>query len=223
MTSFDDRAAVAHRGPHVDFGELLAEGGEQGGQVALGRDRACRNRQVARDARVEAAEALPRLLVQVEDSPGELIEPLARLGQGDATGPAVEERDPKLSLEGGDSLTHRRLGDAQVGRRVREAPPLRRPRERREVRELSGAGGRWGFGHRIPRPTGHEPHCPDDTLRETRVLAVPENSLKNARILLANSLRRSIGRNLGKMGCAGKGVDRKLGKMGHAGKGKPGF
>ncbi len=123
----------------MDFGELLAEGGEQGGQVALGRDGACRNRQVARDARVEAAEALSRLLVQVEDSPGQLIEPLARLGQSDATGPAVEERDPELFLKGRDSLTHRGLGHAQVGRRVREAPPLGRPRERREVRELSGA------------------------------------------------------------------------------------
>jgi hypothetical protein len=65
----------------MDFGELLAEGGEEGGQVALGRDGACRNWELPRDARVEAAEALSRLLVQVDDSPGQLIESLARFGQ----------------------------------------------------------------------------------------------------------------------------------------------
>ena len=54
--------------------------------------------------RGRSAEQYVRLRVQVEDSPGQLIEPLARLGQGDATGPAVEERDPKLSFEGGDTL-----------------------------------------------------------------------------------------------------------------------
>ena len=130
-------------------GNFSRKEAEEGRKVALGRDGARRNRQVARDARVEAAEALPRLLVQVEDSPGQLIEPLARLGQRDATGPAVEERDPELSLKSSDALAHRRLGHAQVGRRIRETPPLGRPRKRREVREFSGAR-RW-------RWVGHSP------------------------------------------------------------------
>src|SRR4051794_31319957 len=113
---------------------------------------------------MEAAEALPRFLVQLEDFPGQLIEPLACLGEGDATGPAIEERDPELFLQGSDSLTHRRLGHSQVGRRVREAPPLGRPRKGREVWELSGARRYGRVGHVRPQ-TGPERARPEQRAR----------------------------------------------------------
>ena len=55
-----------------------------------------------------------------------------------------------------DSLTHRRLGYAQVGRCLREAPPLGRPCKRREVRELSGARRCQRVGHVGSKGTGKE-------------------------------------------------------------------
>ena len=54
----------------------------------------------------------------------------------DSPGPTVEQRDAKLFFQGGDSLTHGRLGDAQVGRGGREAPQLGRLDERAEMREF---------------------------------------------------------------------------------------
>jgi hypothetical protein len=79
---------------------------------------------------MKAAEVPSSVLVQVEDLARVLIEPLTRFGQGNLSGPTVEERDPKFSFEDGDSLTDGRLSDAQVGGSGRETPLLRSPHKR---------------------------------------------------------------------------------------------
>ena len=115
--------------------------GQQGREEAFAGDRTGRNRQIARDGRPEAADVRPGLPVQVEDLPGILIEPLTRFGEGDSSGPAIEQRDAKLSFEHGDSLADGRLGDRPSRRRGGEAPTLRDRCERREVRKLDKASG----------------------------------------------------------------------------------
>ena len=57
-----DRTAIAHRGPDVDAGIFFVEGRQQGREEAFAGDRTGRNRQVARDGRMEAAEVRPSLL-----------------------------------------------------------------------------------------------------------------------------------------------------------------
>src|SRR3954470_9615958 len=77
----DDRAAIADRGPHMDLGIRRVESGQQGREEALTGDRACRNRQVARDGRMKAAEVTSSLFVEIEDLASELIEPLTGFGE----------------------------------------------------------------------------------------------------------------------------------------------
>ena len=74
-----DRAAIAHRRPDMHLGELLLERREQSREEAFTGHRACRERQIPGDGRVETAEGLAGLVMQVEDSPAVFIAAAAPL------------------------------------------------------------------------------------------------------------------------------------------------
>ena len=90
--------------------------------------------------------------MQVEDLPGVGIEPLPGFGEGNPSGPAIEQRDMKLFFEHGDSLADGRLSDAQIGRSGGKATPLRDRGEGRQVRKLRKARSRRKLTHRSRRP-----------------------------------------------------------------------
>ena len=79
---------------------------------------------------MESAEVPSSLFVQVKDFASILVELLTRFGEGNPSGPTVEQRDAKLFFEDGDSLTDGCLSNAQGGSSGREAPLLRSPHER---------------------------------------------------------------------------------------------
>ena len=143
-----DQTAVADGRPDMHVGMFRVKSRQQGREEVLSRHRARGNRQVSRDGWMKAAQVLSSLLVQVEDLASELIEPLAGFGEGDPSGPTVEQRDAKFFFEDGDPLAHSRLSDAELRCSGRKAPVLRSPHERREVRKLRETGGEQGFDHR---------------------------------------------------------------------------
>src|SRR5213078_3105999 len=59
-----------------------------------------------------------------EQALGTAVEPPSRFGRLDAATRAVEELQPEPLLERPDLQAHRRLGDAELVGRLREAPPL---------------------------------------------------------------------------------------------------
>ena len=95
------------------------------------------------------------MLVQIENLPGEVVEPLAGFGESDFSGPAVEERNTDFFFEDGDSLAHGGLSDAECAGGGSEACVLGGPRKRCEVRKLGGNGGWWGFDHWGTTLAGH--------------------------------------------------------------------
>src|SRR5262245_45985923 len=103
--------------------------------------------------------------MQVEDSPGILVESPTRFGEGDPPGPSVEERDSKLFFEDGNSLAH--------GRRVRPRPraaavklpcSAARTNVERCGSSASPEAGRDSAITVIPRPSGLEPDFPHDNM-----------------------------------------------------------
>src|SRR5262245_60267794 len=118
----DDRAAIRDRGSHMHLGMFRTERGEERREEALARYRACRDRQVTGDRWTEATQVAACLFVKIEDLAGELVEAMTGFGEGNFSGPTVEERNPQLPFQRSDPLTHGRLSDTQVGRRSREAP-----------------------------------------------------------------------------------------------------
>ena len=112
----------------------LLELGEHDRQHRAARARSTRRSRAVRQLALGlVAELGEQLLLQREQPLRAPVEPAARLGRLDAAARAVEELQAEPLLERADLQAHRRLGDAELLRRLREAPPLDDRAERREL------------------------------------------------------------------------------------------
>src|SRR5581483_10031077 len=139
------------------------------------------------------------LLLEREQPLRAAVEAQARLGRLDAAPRAVEQLRPEALLERPHLEAHRRLGDPEPLRRLREAPPLDDGAEGGELARvhkaslyfgtaLRSAGGCTPRGH--ARRRLHPPRSRDAAAPDRRRAADPRRRLRRALPARARAARR---------------------------------